>query len=934
MHRPWLRPVLTLLASLALAASGAVALSAPAQAAVTDIRINEVEANGSPDWIELVNTGGTDQSLEGLVLRDDGDDPVTHTWTIPAGYTVPAGGRLVIDQSSGTTYPFGLGNGGDKVRLFQPDGTTLIDSFQWITSAGAGNTWSRCPDTTGGTFNAVAASKNASNANSCLTVTNTVKINEIQQKGAADWVELTNTGAVAQDLTGWTLKDNNSAPSIPLSGSLAPGAFLTVDTQPTFDLGSADSARLVGPDGTVVLSSFSWLSDTDTTYVRCPVFADSPFSKSVAATRDAANSCRSGATWPGGSAVTEVDPAATFATNASGLAYQGTGTATPGTLWAVVNGGPSKLYKLVDNAGTWQPDTGDWAAGKTLKYAGNVGEPDSEGVTYTDAGPSAGIFVATERDNTNNGVSRPSILQFQPDDAGTNLVATHEWPLVTDLPGLGANFGLEAIAWVPDSYLTSKGFKDQHLDKTYAPADYANHGNGLFFVGVEATGNVYAYALDLTSNAFQQVASFDSGFPAVMDLTYDPEQKKLWVECDNTCNGQTARFDVNGAGAFAATTYYERPAGLGNFNNEGFVMAARSECVGGVKPVFWADDNDDNAHALRQGTIDCTAVQSQPVAFSTTAPSNPVVGQTYTPAATGGGSGNPVVISVAPASAGVCTLAAGVVTFDHPGSCVVKADQAGTDDYTPGTAQQTITVGKANTTTTLRPKATTIEASVAALAPGVGTPTGTVLFAVDGNPVGGGTLSGGTASVSFTIPHDGAAHQVTAAYQGNADFNGSAKLVSRADPEISASISAQGEGRSADGWYHTPVTVTFSCTAHGAALSTDCPGPVTLATSGADQSVVRTITADDGGTATVTVSDLDIDLDAPTVAIGGVKAGRTYKKKQKPTCQGADALSGLASCTVEQVKDGRKYVVTATATDRAGNVTTTTLTYKVKKPKK
>jgi hypothetical protein len=761
VHRSWRRPVLSFLAATALAVSGAVMVAAPASAAVTDIKINEVEANGSPDWIEFVNTSGTDQSLEGLVLRDDGDDPVTHTWTIPAGFTVPANGRLVIDQNNTTTYPFGLGNGGDKVRLFQSDGTTIIDSFTWTASAGAGNTWSRCPDTSGSAFNAVAASKNSSNANSCLSVTNAVKINEIQENGASDWVELLNTGAVPQDLTGWSLKDSNDAPAIPLSGTIAAGAFLTIDTQPTFDLGSADSARLAGPDGTIVLSSFSWLSDTDTTYVRCPGFGDT-IQKSTSATKDAANSCLAGATWPGGGSVTEVDPAATFTTNLSGLAYQGSGSSTPGTIWAVVNGGPSKLYKLVDNGGSWQPDTGDWAAGKVLKYPGNVGEPDSEGVTLVDGDPANGVFVATERDNGNNGVSRPSILSLQPNDAGTTLVATHEYPLVSDLPGLGANFGLEAIAWVPDSYLTAKGFKDQHLDKTYVPADYANHGTGLFFVGVEATGNVHAYALDLTSNSFQQVATFDSGFPSVIDLSYDPEKKKLWVECDNTCNGQTQLFDVNGSGAFAATDAYERPSGLGNFNNEGFTPAARSECVGGGKPVFWADDSDDNTHSLRQGTLACTAVQ------------------------------NPLI----------------------------------------------------------------------------------------------------TAAVTSAQP------------------------------------------RSAVGWYRTPVTVSFTCTPQGSPLTTGCPSPVTLSGSGANQTVTRTISAQDGGSGTVTVSDIDIDLAAPVVTVGGVKAGKTYPKKQHPTCKATDTLSGLSSCTVSQVKHGHRYVVTATATDLAGNVATATLTYKVKKPKK
>ena len=62
---------------------------------------------------------------------------------------------------------------------------------------------------------------------------------------------------------------------------------------------------------------------------------------------------------------------------------------------------------------------------------------------------------------------------------------------------------------------------------------------------------------------------------------------------------------------------------------------------------------------------------------------------------------------------------------------------------------------------------------------------------------------------------------------------------------------------------------------------------------------------------------------------------RQSPRKKKPKCVGTDALSGLASCTIAQKKSGTKMKVTATATDKAGNVSVTTLTYKVKpKPKK
>ena len=107
---------------------------------------------------------------------------------------------------------------------------------------------------------------------------------------------------------------------------------------------------------------------------------------------------------------------------------------------------------------------------------------------------------------------------------------------------------------------------------------------------------------------------------------------------------------------------------------------------------------------------------------------------------------------------------------------------------------------------------------------------------------------------------------------------------------------------------------------------------MTLSTSGADQSVSRTVHNGDFATATATVSNLDIDLVKPTAKITGVKKGKTYAAKKKPKCKASDALSGLAGkCKIKQKKKGSKYIVTATATDNAGNVITVKLTYKVKK---
>jgi hypothetical protein len=84
----------------------------------------------------------------------------------------------------------------------------------------------------------------------------------------------------------------------------------------------------------------------------------------------------------------------------------------------------------------------------------------------------------------------------------------------------------------------------------------------------------------------------------------------------------------------------------------------------------------------------------QTVSFTSTPPSSPGVGGTYTVSATGGASGNPVTFSIDRTSTkGACAIAGATVSFTGGGACVVDADQPGTHEYAPATeAQQTITI--------------------------------------------------------------------------------------------------------------------------------------------------------------------------------------------------------------------------------------------------
>jgi hypothetical protein len=97
---------------------------------------------------------------------------------------------------------------------------------------------------------------------------------------------------------------------------------------------------------------------------------------------------------------------------------------------------------------------------------------------------------------------------------------------------------------------------------------------------------------------------------------------------------------------------------------------------------------------LGQATVTVSSLQSQTVTFGAPAPTSPAPYSTYTPTATAT-SGGPVVISLDPSTAnGACQINSGVVTFITPGAvCIIDAYQVGSATYSPGLAQQSVTVG-------------------------------------------------------------------------------------------------------------------------------------------------------------------------------------------------------------------------------------------------
>ncbi|WP_460834593.1 Ig-like domain-containing protein, partial [Nocardioides hungaricus] len=315
-----------------------------------------------------------------------------------------------------------------------------------------------------------------------------------------------------------------------------------------------------------------------------------------------------------------------------------------------------------------------------------------------------------------------------------------------------------------------------------------------------------------------------------------------------------------------------------------------------------------------------------------------VYGQPVTATATADASGTAVfLVDGAPVgdpvrtSGGTATSAP--LTELEPGVHQVVAALTPDDPGRTGSAASaSLTISPAATTTALSVTGDTLRASVAPVAPGAGDPTGTVTFAVGGEPVGTAEIEDGVAVLDHTLATD-ALQEVAAVYDGDDRFTGSSDSVARDNPTLTATVAGE---RGRHGWYVGPVTVTYACETTTAPLAGPCPGPDTVARNGV-RSLTRTVLAADGGAATV-VTTVKLDQSAPKVRLRGARPGRTYAQRPDVRCVARDRHSGLvgAGCRIERtvVKRTARLVrlrYTATATDRAGNTTREALTVTVRR---
>ena len=195
-------------------------------------------------------------------------------------------------------------------------------------------------------------------------------------------------------------------------------------------------------------------------------------------------------------------------------------------------------------------------------------------------------------------------------------------------------------------------------------------------------------------------------------------------------------------------------------------------------------------------------------------------------------------------------------------------------------------------------------------------------------PPGPVSLSGDGAHI--VVARDSAGNVATAAYLIDTKGRRSHTTVAPAAPD------------GTNGWYKTKPTVTINCSDNlsGVASCLANGGPsnkVTLGDSAASQ-IVNGSATDTAGNASgpVPTTVTKVDSTAPAVPVfHGITNGATYKPSALPaqsaiTCTSSDGLSGLQGCVVTGYSAALgTHTLTASATDKAGNTSTSTLTYTV-----
>jgi hypothetical protein len=131
-----------------------------------------------------------------------------------------------------------------------------------------------------------------------------------------------------------------------------------------------------------------------------------------------------------------------------------------------------------------------------------------------------------------------------------------------------------------------------------------------------------------------------------------------------------------------------------------------------------------------------------------------------------------------------------------------------------------------------------------------------------------------------------------------------------------------------NGWYTSLGTLDSQCTDATSGVA-DCQS-IEVTTEGAH--ALKPVAHDNAGNTTTGTFEVDVDTQAPSVAIAGVSSGAvlTAGKTSAVKCVANDSTSGVDSCTLKvtpALTVVGKHTAVATARDKAGNTSTRSVTF-------
>ena len=231
----------------------------------------------------------------------------------------------------------------------------------------------------------------------------------------------------------------------------------------------------------------------------------------------------------------------------------------------------------------------------------------------------------------------------------------------------------------------------------------ANGGGGIF----NLTGEVNLTNSTLSGNSIgsgELGADIYNESGGTVEATATIVANGYGGDCSGTITDVGYNLDDDGSCGFSGTSLSDTAAGLdpsGLQDNGGptqtIALVSGSAAIGAVNNASLCSTTDQLG-ATRPTPCDIGAVElvliPQTITFTSTPPSNAVVGgPSYSVSASGGASGNPVTLSIDTSASSVCSITGSTVAFIGVGTCVIDANQSGGGGYSAAPqGQQSFTV--------------------------------------------------------------------------------------------------------------------------------------------------------------------------------------------------------------------------------------------------